>query len=202
MHKTNNVGLNNWENTPIFKNFVSPWSEQPFGETTFQYQNDTIWFYFLFKVIDKDIQLCDTSFNDELNVLQSDRVELFFAKDSLMQPYYTFEMDAAGRLFDARCSIISKNKKLINDVWDIDKKELQFTTVKISNGYALEGKIAMSFLRNAQLFSNNKLWCGIQRANFSATNLPQWICAKDPLKKQPNFHCWDVFVELYIDRRK
>ena len=94
-----------WETIPVFKDFVSPWNEKAFGETTFQYYNDTTWFYFLFKVVDEDIQICDTSLNDAFNTLQSDRVELFFTKDSLMQPYYTFEMDAAGRLFDARCFI-------------------------------------------------------------------------------------------------
>jgi len=190
-----------WKRIPVYKDFVSPWDEQPFGETTFQHQNDAAWFYFLFKVIDEDIQLCDTSLHDALNVLQSDRVELFFTKDSLMQPYYTFEMDADNRLFDARCNIVTNNKvnpKQINANWNIGDKDLQFTATKTKNGYKVEGKIAMSFLQNEQLITNNKLWCGIQRADFSATKTPQWICAKDPKTSYPEFHCWGVFMELSL----
>jgi len=82
IYKASNTEYIQWENIKVFKDFISPWNEKSFGETTFQYQNDATWFYFLFKVVDKDIQLCDTSLSDEQNALQSDRVELFFTKDS------------------------------------------------------------------------------------------------------------------------
>lgn len=199
IYKASHTEYIQWKNIPIFKDFISPWSEKSFGETTFQYQNDTSWFYFLFKVVDKDIQLCDTSLGDEQNALQSDRVELFFAKDSLMQPYYTFEMDAANRLFDAHCSIVSKNKtnpKQINADWDIDKKDFQFIASQTKNGYEVEGKLSMSFLKKEQLIKNNQLWCGMQRADFSAAGPTQWICAKDPKTNTPDFHCWGVFRKL------
>jgi len=182
-YQTKQTPFKKWKNTPIFKNFVSPWNEKE----------------------DQDIQISDASIKDELNVLQSDRVELFFAKDSLMQPYYTFEMDAANRLFDARCTILTNNKsnlnhsKQINSDWQIDKDDLQFNATIINNGYKIEGKIAMTFLQEKQLVMHNKLWCGIQRADFN-TNAPvQWICAKDPKTKKPDFHCWGVFVELSIN---
>jgi len=201
MNRTEEIKFEQWKNISTFKNFVSPWNDKPFGETTFQYQNDATWFYFLFKVMDKDIQLCDTSLNEAQNVLQSDRVELFFAKDSLMQPYYTFEVDAANRLFDARCFIIPENKmqpKQINANWQIDKNDLHFTAIQTKKGYQVEGRIAMSFLQNEQLINNNQIWCGMQRANFSATNSTQWICAKDPKTNTPDFHCWGVFVRLLV----
>lgn len=207
IYKSKNTELKQWQNVSIFKDFVSPWDKTPFGETTFQYQNDDNWFYFLFKVTDSDIQVGDTSLNNELNALQSDRVELFFAKDSLMQPYYTFEMDASGRMFDARCFSLPKNKtkskqsktpKQINSNWDINKKDLKFTTIKTKSGYQIEGKIAMSFLKNEHLINNQKIWCGIQRANFSAKKSTQWICAKDPKTSYPDFHCWGVFLELSL----
>lgn len=193
-----------WKDIPTFQNFVSPWDEKPFGKTTFQYQNDTEWFYFLFDVVDDDIQLCDTSLNNELNVLQSDRVELFFAKDSLMQPYYTFEMDAAGRLFDARCYILPKNKakpknlKQINANWDIDEADLLVKATKTKLGYQVKGKVAMSFLNNNHLVTNNQIWCGILRADFNSNSTTQWISAKNPKTKKPDFHCWGVFVPLPI----
>jgi len=200
--------INRWENVDKFQkfqDFVSPWSEKPFGKTTFQYKNDAAWFYFLFEVIDTDIQLCDTSKYDDQNALQSDRVELFFAKDSLMQPYYTFEMDAAGRLFDARCFIAPENKtnpKQINADWHINEKDFQFKSVKTKNGYRVEGKFAMSFLQKEQLITaNQKLWCGVQRADFSAVNPVQWICAKDPKTSYPEFHCWGVFRELSVESK-
>jgi len=204
---TPNTQSQNWKTIPTFQNFVSPWDEQAFGKTTFQYQNDTDWFYFLFDVVDNDIQLCDTSLNNELNAVQSDRVELFFTKDSLMQPYYTFEMDAAGRLFDARCSILPKNinkpehlkhRKQINSDWHIDKNGLLFKATKTKRGYKVEGKIAMSFLKNNDLITNSKLWCGIQRADFNAKGPTQWICVIDPKTIKPDFHNWGVFVELSV----
>jgi len=199
---TNITDFKRWKDIKMFSNFVSPWDEQPYGETTFQYYNDTSWFYFLFRVDDDDIQLCDTSNNEAQNVLQSDRVELFFTKDSLMQPYYTFEMDAASRLFDARCLIHQKNKtnkKEIDANWNICKEDLQFKSTKGKNGYRVEGKIAMSFLQKNHLTNNGKLWCGIQRANFHTEGEPQWICAKDPGTNYPEFHCWGVFIELEIN---
>ena len=203
IYETKTTEFIKWETIPVFKDFVSPWNGKAFGETTFQYYNDTTWFYFLFKVVDEDIQICDTSLNDALNTLQSDRVELFFTKDSLMQPYYTFEMDAVGRLFDARCFILPQHKtnpKQINANWHIDENDFRFTSNKTKRGYIVEGKVRMSFLQSEQLILNNKLWCGIQRADFSATSPAQWICAKDPQTNHPEFHCWGVFKELSVNR--
>ncbi len=197
-----------WKNIPVFQQFLSPWNEKPFGKTTFQYQNDSNWFYFLFNVTDKDIQLSNASSNNQLNVLQSDRVELFFAKDSLMKPYYTFEMDAANRLFDARCAILTNSNnnhnevKQINSDWQIDQNDLQFKATRIKNGYKIEGRIAMTFLKEKQLIKHNQLWCGIQRADYNANKPVQWICAKDPKTKKPDFHNWGVFVELTITYNK
>jgi hypothetical protein len=38
--------------------------------------------------------------NDKLEVVNSERVEIFFRKDEALTPYYGLELDANGRVLD------------------------------------------------------------------------------------------------------
>lgn len=190
-----------WASILTTENFVSPWDSRTFGKTTFQYTNDKDWLYFLFVVKDEDIVFNTDETNKELGVLEADRVELFFAVDSLMQTYYTFEMGVSGNLFDAKCFLKNngnKATKVVDSNWDIPKNVLHFTSTIMPKGYKVEGKLSTNFLNEMNLIEDNKINCAILRANFYSQSKPQWICHKNPKLDRPEFHCWEVFEQLHL----
>lgn len=178
-------------------NITSPWSSKASGATMLVYWNDDNWFHFLFNVEDKTLVLSENKSDKEQNVLYSDRVELFFTKDSLLQPYYTLEMDASARLFDAKCRK-GENPK-IDETWDWPKEDIEIKSKLTRNGYVLEGKISIRSLNEFGLIKDNTILCGVMRANFLNKNEVQWLTWKDPKTKKPDFHNWGVFGELVID---
>jgi len=179
------------------QNFVSPWNDEAFGATKFNYWKDADWFHFSFEVEDETIILANNKNSEEQNVLYSDRVELFFAKDSLMQPYYTLEMDAKGRLFDAKCSK-GKNAKIDSD-WNWPANELEINGKTNEQGYKVEGKISLKSLQQFGLINDESIYCGIMRANFLNDKKVQWITWKNPNLAKADFHNWGVFGKLELD---
>jgi len=177
--------------------FTSPWTQKQFGATIFNYWNDAKWVYFLFEVDDENLTLAKHKKSEEQNVLYSDRVELFFTKDSLLQPYYTLEMDANGRLFDAKCTKGEKPK--IDETWDWPKDAIEIKSQLTKTGYTLEGKISIKSLNEFELIHEDRLLCGVMRANFLNNKEVQWITWQDPKTLKPDFHNWGVFGVLEID---
>ncbi|GAB1441065.1 hypothetical protein MASR2M36_38500 [Providencia sp.] len=79
-------------------------------------------------------------------VLDSDRVELFFATSPELKPYYTAEMDPKGRTFDAKANFYRE----VDPSWNWET--LQTVGEITPNGYVLTGKIDLDE------FSKLNLW--------------------------------------------
>ncbi|MGL4674483.1 MAG: sugar-binding protein, partial [Wohlfahrtiimonas sp.] len=92
-----------WEQAEVLTDFIYPWEKETPPKTDFRalWNDDAL--YFRFIVDDNDIQLGDNPDKDQA-VLDSDRVELFFATSPELKPYYTAEMDPQGRTFDAKAN--------------------------------------------------------------------------------------------------
>ncbi|MCW2258241.1 hypothetical protein M2263_004332 [Providencia alcalifaciens] len=90
-----------WDQAEVLTDFTYPWEKETPPKTDFRALWSDNALYFRFIVDDKDIQLGNNPDKDQA-VLDSDRVELFFATSPELKPYYTAEMDPKGRTFDAQ----------------------------------------------------------------------------------------------------
>lgn len=171
----------------LLDQFEFPWLEIPTPATEFRAVWNRDWFGFRFDVVDRDI-VCPDHAAEEDPVLSSDRVELFFASDDLLQSYYYgLEMDPKGRLYDYRATSYRQ----------IDAG-FQFPGLTIDSeidkqGYRVSGRIDLKVLTDLDLLKGDRLRVGVYRAEFShlvdSEEIDrQWISWIDPRTPQPDFH--------------
>ncbi|SUC34660.1 Domain of uncharacterised function (DUF1083) [Providencia rustigianii] len=181
-----------WEQAEVLTNFIYPWEKETPPKTDFRalWNDDAL--YFRFIVDDNDIQLGDNPDKDQA-VLDSDRVELFFATSPELKPYYTAEMDPQGRTFDAKANFYRE----VDPSWNWETLK---TVGKITpEGYILTGKIDLNELTQLGLWQDTDqktLMCAILHGEFSAGEPKQvrkWISWIKPDSVKPDFHIPSAF---------
>lgn len=90
-----------WEKANELTQFKDYWSTDSSPATSFKALWSETHVYFLFRATDADISLKKTGL-EEKDAVESDRVEIFFKADDAMNPYYSLEMDALGRVLDTK----------------------------------------------------------------------------------------------------
>ncbi|MBW3105470.1 carbohydrate-binding family 9-like protein [Providencia rettgeri] len=181
-----------WEKAEVLTDFTYPWEKEVAPKTDFRalWSDDAL--YFRFIADDKDIQLGDNPDKDQA-VLDSDRVELFFATSPELKPYYTAEMDPKGRTFDAKANYYRE----IDPSWNWET--LQTVGEITPNGYVLTGKIDLDEFTKLDLWQDadkQTLMCAILRGEFSAGEPKQvrkWISWIKPDSVKPDFHIPSAF---------
>ena len=83
----------NWEEALILTDFTYPWSSDPSPAMTFRALWDDDRFYFRFDV-ESGIVRTFVKDNHKMEVVNSDRVEIFFRPNDRLDPYYCLEMDS------------------------------------------------------------------------------------------------------------
>ncbi|KLN46612.1 endoxylanase [Providencia rettgeri] len=181
-----------WEKAEVLTDFIYPWEKETPPKTDFRalWSDDAL--YFRFIADDKDIQLGDNADKDQA-VLDSDRVELFFATSPELKPYYTAEMDPKGRTFDAKANYYRE----VDPSWNWET--LQTVGKMTPNGYVLTGKIDLDEFTKLDLWQDadkQTLMCAILRGEFSAGEKKQvrkWISWIKPDSVKPDFHIPSAF---------
>ncbi|BBV05305.1 MULTISPECIES: sugar-binding protein [Providencia] len=181
-----------WEKAEVLTDFTYPWEKEVAPKTDFRalWSDDAL--YFRFIADDKDIQLGDNPDKDQA-VLDSDRVELFFATSPELKPYYTAEMDPKGRTFDAKANYYRE----VDPSWNWET--LQTVGEITPNGYVLTGKIDLDEFTKLDLWQDadkQTLMCAILRGEFSAGEPKQvrkWISWIKPDSVKPDFHIPSAF---------
>ncbi|WP_272674139.1 MULTISPECIES: sugar-binding protein [unclassified Providencia] len=181
-----------WEKAEVLTDFTYPWEKEVAPKTDFRalWSDDAL--YFRFIADDKDIQLGDNPDKDQA-VLDSDRVELFFATSPELEPYYTAEMDPKGRTFDAKANYYRE----VDPSWNWET--LQTVGEITPNGYVLTGKIDLDEFTKLDLWQDadkQTLMCAILRGEFSAGEPKQvrkWISWIKPDSVKPDFHIPSAF---------
>lgn len=181
-----------WEQAEVLIDFTYPWEKETPPKTDFRalWSDDAL--YFRFIADDKDIQLGNNPDKDQA-VLDSDRVELFFATSPELKPYYTAEMDPKGRTFDAKAYFYREVDPSWN--WQTLKTVGKIT----SEGYVLTGKIDLAEFTNLNLWQDSDkktLLCAILRGEFSEGSPKQarkWISWIKPDSVKPDFHIPSAF---------
>jgi chondroitin AC lyase len=172
-----------WRGIKRIVNFENSWNRSISPATSLQLCRDGEMLYFYFDVADEEV-LLENDFSTERDVEKEDRVELFLSKDSGMKEYYCFEIDAKGR---ALTYAASHYRKMDYD-WEAPEG-FEVRTTSHSEGYSVEGKIPLSFIRD--LLSDGVLFLGAYRAEFSkdgAETVENWLTWVDPQTEAPDFH--------------
>ena len=188
-----------WRQAEILTNLSAPWNENFELQTQCKAVHDESALYFYFTVQDDDIFLEQNYENEESNAVRSDRVELFLRHPTNLNPYYSFEMDASGRLFDSK-GIFDES---IDESWNINKDLIQIKTQLTERGYSVEGAINKSILKELGLISKEgTIAVGVFRGNYhSDSSEIEWISWIRPESEKPKFHIPSSFGTFIFDNQ-
>lgn len=177
-----------WEKANVTTDFSFPWEDEVAPKTSFRALCDDQFFYFRFDVEDDNI-LTYIKEDHKMEVVDSDRVEIFFRQDEKMNPYYCLEMDARGRVLDYQ----TRYYRDFDYEWQWPGSgNLNVMASEGDKAYVVEGAISLSSLRGLGLLNNNVLEAGLYRGYCMKLPNPhaelRWISWVNPEVKTPDFH--------------
>ena len=187
-----------WTQVEILTEFISPWRDAP-ANTNFKAVWDEDYLYFRFHVVEPNIMVYRDQ-DHEMEVVRSERVEIFFRKDEALNPYYCLEMDASGRVFDYE----AKHYRQFNTAWTWPVGGLEVKANSTTNGYLVTGKIGIQSLNQLGLIKDQTLEVGLFRGRRtsmeeSASDADfHWVSWVDPETEQPDFHVASSFGKLIL----
>lgn len=179
-----------WEKANVICDFSYPWEDKEAPTTRFRALWDDNYFYFRYDVEDENV-LTYIDKDHKMEVVDSDRVEIFIRKDEKLNPYYCLEMDARARVLD----YTTKFYRDYDYLWEWPKPDnLRVKAFENKTGYIVEGAISLSSLKDLGLFKNNELEIGLFRGH--CMELPvgdadadlRWISWVKPDSDEPDFH--------------
>jgi hypothetical protein len=180
--------------------FSYPWLNEVSPEMAFRALWDDSFFYFRFDVVSPNTLVYRCS-DDKMEVIRSDRVELFLRTDSHLNPYYCLEMDPAGRILDYRARFYRQ--------FEYDWKwpgtgHLMIKAAMTPSGYSVEGKISLLSLQQLSLLQNHELQAGLFRGYCYGPSITlsqlRWISWVVPDSAKPDFHIPSAFGTIKFTR--
>ena len=177
-----------WSEAPILEDFSYPWRADSPPQTSFRALWSQEYLFFLFEAMDPVIQF-KVDRLQKVEPVDSDRVELFFKADDKMNPYYSLEMDALGRVLDTEGRFYRK----IDFDWQWPSGHLEVKAEIKEGSYTVEGQISLESLRQLGMYKDDRqLQVGVYRAEYVFEEMrrvnARWISWVDPQSEQPDFH--------------
>lgn len=190
-----------WEMADLNSDFSYPWENEKVPKTNFRALHDDEYFYFRFDVEDDNV-LTYVDKDHKMEVVHSDRVEIFFRQDENLNPYYCLEMDARGRVLD----YVTHYYRDFDYEWAWPEfKNLSVKAIANGTGYVVEGAISLSSLKELGLLKNNELEAGLYRGYCMKLPIEKaeadlrWISWVKPDSKEPDFHIPSSFGKLKLE---
>ena len=187
-----------WKKGPELSEFEYPWEGKKSTTTSFKALHDSEWFYCLFEVGDPEVRVYVVN-NNKLEVVNSDRVEIFFKKDDRLLPYYCLELDPNSRVMDYE----AKYHRNFNPDWSWPSGQLNVKSSRTKEGYKVEVAISKQSLRQLGLLQGNILQAGLYRAECVSLEGDQatmsWISWIKPNSEAPDFHISSSFGSLILE---
>lgn len=196
--ESSGVRFPNWQPATILRDFSSPWLEVEDTGTAFRALHDGAHLYFRFDVEEPNILVYEKD-QTKFDVLNSERVEIFFRQDPELKRYYGLEMDPLGRVYDYQSSYYRQSDK----TWGWPEGHLQLETGRTPSGYWLQGRISFESLHNLHLMHDGGyLQAGLYRGRCLEISEDKatfnWITWVDPQTEQPDFHVPSSFGCLQL----
>ena len=190
------IDFTSWEKVPELDDFSYPWQNEKAPITTLSAYYDQSHIHFRFIAFgSKPLVFIEN--NNKLEVIHSERVEIFFRSDQKMHPYYCLEMDPHGRVLDYKAELYRKFDR--NWQWP---ESLSIESKINDKNYTVEGKISLSILNQLGLINNGHIQIGLFRGH--CTNLAgkdallKWISWVDSKTPEPDFHVPSAFGILKL----
>jgi hypothetical protein len=189
-----------WKKARSLTDFTYPWENKKSNTISFKALHNQAWFYCLFEVKDPDVKVYVDK-NDKLEVINSDRVEIFLRKDERMIPYYGLELDPNGRVLDYEAEYHRK----FNPEWSWPAGGLIVKASRTNEGYKVEVAMQKESLIKLGLLKGNKLEAGVFRAECTSLlgdkATMSWISWLTPASDTPDFHIPSAFGVLLLSEQ-
>lgn len=187
-----------WQTAKELTDFTYPWRTEEAPTTSFKALYNDTYLYFLYRATDPDIIAKERGLGEK-DAVDSDRVEIFFKADDKMDPYYSLEMDALGRVLDTEGKFYRK----VDFDWNWPKGHLQLKASTDSEGYWVEGSITFESLRQLGMYKDDQiLKAGLYRGEYvtqaDGTIDIKWISWVKPDSEKPDFHIPSSFGVLKL----
>ncbi|MCF7787695.1 MAG: carbohydrate-binding family 9-like protein [Prosthecobacter sp.] len=188
-----------WSVAEPLTDFTFPWEERTAPLTEFRALWDETHLHFRFDCIDDDLVLPDGPTAKD-RVLGSDRVEIFFAPDLSLKPYYCLEMSPRGDVLAYEASFYREMN------WDWHCEGMELTAHIEGNRYTVTGSLPLDTLRALQVLKpgSAEFFAGLYRAEFhhrsDGTVHSGWMPWMNPQTERPDFHVPASFGVLELVR--
>lgn len=177
-----------WEKAIALSDFHYPWREDAPPTTTFKALWNGDKFFFLYRAMDDTVIVKQQNLGEK-DVVNSDRVEIFFKADDEMNPYYALELDALGRILDTEGRFYRK----VDFDWAWPEGGLVVMASIDEAGYWVEGYITMASLSALGMYKGDHLLkAGLYRGEYlnvgDFEDEVRWISWIIPDSEKPDFH--------------
>ncbi|MDZ4404401.1 carbohydrate-binding family 9-like protein [Prosthecobacter sp.] len=188
-----------WSQAEALTDFTFAWEDRAAPKTEFRALWDETHVHFRFDCQDEDLVLPDGPTAKD-RVIDSDRVEIFFAPDLSLKPYFCLEMSPRGDVLAYEANFYREMN------WNWRCEGLQIDAKIDNNHYTVTGSLPLDTLRELNVLKagSNEIHAGIYRAEFShkpdSTIHSGWMPWVNPQTERPDFHVPSSFgvLELII----
>jgi hypothetical protein len=185
----------NWSVADVLTDFTFPWENRPEPQTEFHVLWDETHLHFRFDCQDEDLMLPDGPTAKD-RVIDSDRVEIFFAPDLSLKPYFYLEMSPLG-------DVLAYEARFYREMnWDWRCEGLQIDAQIDNNHYNVSGSIPLDTLRQLKVLRSREMHAGIYRAEFhhksDGSVHSGWMPWVNPNTERPDFHVPTSFGVLEL----
>ena len=188
--------FDNRDGIPNVDDFSYPWRDEEAPKTIFQayYDDEFIHFQFLAYGPTPFVYVKD---NNKLEVIHSERVEIFFRTNEKMRPYYVLEMDPHGRVLDYKAN----HYREFDRSWEWPDS-LDVQTSIHEDHYTLQGKFNIETLQRMNLIQENEIQIGLYRGHCTEmvngkANV-KWMSWVGSGTEEPDFHVPSSFGILRL----
>ncbi len=184
-----------WSHAEILADFTFPWENREAPKTEFRALWNETHLHFRFDCQDDDLVLPDGPTAKD-RVIDSDRVEIFFAPGLSLKPYFCLEMSP-------RCDVLAYEARFYREMnWDWHCEGLQITAHIENNHYTVSGSIPLDTLRQLKVLCSREMHAGIYRAEFhhkpDGSVHSGWMPWVNPHTERPDFHVPSSFGVLEL----
>ncbi len=186
-----------WDSIESLTDFDYPWREEQPLLTEFKsfYTDSHVYFHYV--VQDPEIEAKIASWPDR-PVVDSDRVEIFFRKDTQMRPYFCLEIDSRGRVLD----YVADFHRQFDYDWQWPEGQLAVSGKVTDQGYKVTAGVSIASLQQLGVWHPDRLEIGLFRAEYLFDKQGRhqdvkWISWINPDSKHPDFHIPSAFGRFF-----
>ena len=180
-----------WKSIKPITGFHAPWDDLD-DKTEFRCaaSRDSLFFRFDVK---EETPTCEKGYKDEMDVVNEDRVEVFFSPaEGMKETYYGAEVDFLGRILDYSCNFCRN----FDYKWD-------FSTMKTSHenydgGYSVTISVSRKELEDLGIRLRDGFFMGAFRADYRPDKSVNWYSMKLTRDKAADFHKPNVLFPTIV----